>query len=143
MARVKLALPERFVFSTEMPIRITDINYGGHLGNDAVLSLVHEARVRFLKAYGFSELDVDGVGIIMADTVIVYQSEAFYGETVVIGVTAGDFSRSSCDFFYRLSDRASEREVARAKTRIVFFDYERRKAVAVPGAFRSIFEDES
>ncbi len=44
MPRVELELPERFQFVTEIPLRITDINYGGHLGNDALLSLLHEAQ---------------------------------------------------------------------------------------------------
>ena len=46
MARVEIELPEQFPFATEIPIRISDINYGNHLGNDAVLSLAQEARVR-------------------------------------------------------------------------------------------------
>jgi hypothetical protein len=46
-----------------------DINYGGHLGNDAVLSLVHEARVRFLKQQGYTENNIEGAGIIMADAI--------------------------------------------------------------------------
>jgi acyl-CoA thioester hydrolase len=141
MARVKLELPEHFPFSTEIPLRVGDINYGGHLGNDAVLSLIHEARVQFLKAYGFSELDVDGAGIIMADSVVVYRSEAFYGEVMVVDVTVGEFSRVGCDFFYRLSDQDSGREVVRAKTGIVFFDYEVRKTAAVPPKFKALFDE--
>ena len=46
MARIKLTLPERFPFTTTIPIRITDLNYGGHVGNDTVLALLHEARVQ-------------------------------------------------------------------------------------------------
>ena len=139
MARVKLELPEQFIFTTEMPLRVGDINYGGHLGNDAVLSLIHEARVQFLKANGFSELDVDGAGVIMADSVVVYKSEAFYGEVMVVDVTVAEFSRGGCDFFYRLLDKDSGREVARAKTGIVFFDYQARKTVAVPRKFKALF----
>ena len=139
MARVKLELPEAFGFSTEIPLRIGDINYGVHLGNDAVMSLIHEARVRFLKAHGFSELDVAGSSIILSDAVVMYRSEAFYGEVMVAEVTAGDFWRAGCDFFYRLSDRATGREVARAKTGIVFFDYETRKRAPAPEAFARIF----
>ena len=51
MARIKLDLPERFPFSTELRVRITDVNYGGHMGNDSLLGLLHEARVRFLEHY--------------------------------------------------------------------------------------------
>jgi acyl-CoA thioester hydrolase len=140
MARVKLDLPETFDFTTEIPLRIGDINYGGHLGNDAVLSLLHEARVQFLRANEFSELDVDGAGIIMADSVIVYRSEAFYGETMVVDVAVNDFARVGCDILYRISDKDSGREVVRAKTGIVFFDYETRKAMAVPQAFKTLFD---
>ncbi|MDA0710766.1 MAG: thioesterase family protein [bacterium] len=140
MARVKLDLPEAVVFETEMPLRIGDINYGGHLGNDSVLSLIHEARVRFLKSHGFSELDVGGVGILLSDAVIVYRSEAFYGETLVVSLGVGDFTRVGCDIFYCLSDRIANREVARAKTGIVFFDYKNRKTAAVPVAFKTLFE---
>ena len=74
MARIKLDLPEQFPFSTELRVRITDVNYGGHMGNDALLGLLHEARVRFLTQYGFSELNICGAGIIMADSVIVSPS---------------------------------------------------------------------
>jgi len=48
MARSRIDLPDSFPFGIDIPVRITDINYGGHLGNDAVLGLVHEARIAFL-----------------------------------------------------------------------------------------------
>ena len=37
MPRIKLELHEILIYSTEIPVRITDINYGGHLGNDSIL----------------------------------------------------------------------------------------------------------
>ena len=80
MARLTLALPERFPFTTEIEVRITDLNYGRHLGNDAMLGLVHEARVRFLRAHGLQELDVEGTGLVMIDAAIVYRAEAFAGD---------------------------------------------------------------
>jgi len=64
MARIKLELPETFSFRTEITVRITDLNYGGHLGNADTLVLIHEARVRFLKSYGYSEIDIEGYGTI-------------------------------------------------------------------------------
>ena len=138
MARVKLAMPGEFLFETEIPIRITDINYGGHLGNDSVLALVHEARVQFLAQYGFSELDVgEGAGMIQADAVIIFRSEAFYGDVVQIKVTVDDFSATGCDFLFLLSNKESGKEIARAKTGIVFFDYEKKKLLKVPDSFRT------
>ena len=139
MARIKLDLPAEFPFTTELRVRITDVNYGGHMGNDALLGLLHEARVRFLNHYGLSELDIFGVGLIMADSVIVYKSEAFPGETLDIAVAVTDFNRYGCDVVYRVSEKSSGREVARAKTGIVFFDYRERRKTPVPAGFRARF----
>lgn len=77
MGRIELNMPQQYSFSTEVEVRIGDINYGGHLGNDALLSLIHEARMRYFAALGYTELSLGGVGTIMADSAIVYKSEAF------------------------------------------------------------------
>ncbi len=135
MPRIKIDLPEHFSFSTEIPIYIGHINYGHHLDNAAMISLVAEARVRFFKALGYTELDIEGVGIVVADVAAQYKSEAFHGETLVIEMGANDFNKFGCDLVWRLSDKASGREVARGKHGIVFFDYAVRKPTAVPPAF--------
>ncbi|MGN6400032.1 MAG: hypothetical protein ACTHMD_06240 [Flavisolibacter sp.] len=54
MARIKINLPENFFFNAAIPIRITDLNYGGHVGNDTILSLLHEARVQFLNHFHYT-----------------------------------------------------------------------------------------
>ncbi|MBW7889315.1 MAG: thioesterase family protein [Bacteroidetes bacterium] len=140
MARVKLEIPQTFHFATEIPIRISDINYGGHLGNDAVLSLLHEARIRMLMEYGWSEFNIEEAGIIMTDSVIVYKSEAFYGESMRMQIAVKDFSTYGCDFYYLIRERETGREVARAKTGIAFFNYQERKLLVAPEKFRQQFE---
>ena len=135
MPRIKIDLPERFSFTTEIRIYINHINYGNHLDNSALLSLVSEARVRFFKAFGYTELNVEGCGIIVADVVVQYKSEAFHGEVLVFDMAANDFNKYGCDLVWRISDQASGREVARGKTGIMFFDYTARKAALVPPAF--------
>tara|TARA_B100001123_G_scaffold350114_1_gene400383 strand:+ start:2398 stop:2838 length:441 start_codon:yes stop_codon:yes gene_type:complete len=135
MPKLKIEIPDEFQFQTEIPIRISDINYGGHFGNDAVLSVVHESRVQFLGVHGFTESDVGGCGIIMSDAAIVYASEAFYGEILIVEITAGEAGRTSCDLLYKLTDRESKREVARARTRVVFYDYVKKRPVRIPEAF--------
>lgn len=137
MARIKLDMPENYIFSTEMPVRISDINYGGHLGNDAVLSMIHEARVRFLNHYHYTELDVEGLGIIMTDSAIVYKAEGFHGDEVRIDVAIDDFNKYGCDIYYLLSNKKTAVEIAHAKTGIVFFDYDQRKVVTVPESFKN------
>jgi len=140
MPRIKITIPEKFIFKTEIPIRITDINYGGHLGNDSLLSIIHEARVRFLNHLGYSESDVEGVGIIMIDSAIEYKSEGFYGDELLVEIAINDFTGIGCDFVYRLSNKKTLREIAVAKTGIVFFDYNKRKTAPVPPEFKKKIE---
>jgi acyl-CoA thioesterase FadM len=139
MARIKMEFPRSPVFSTDIDLRISDINYGGHLGHDSILSLTHEARVRFFRNFGFSELDVDGPGIIMSDVAIVYKSESFYGETMVVEIAVCDFMKYGCDLVYRLTEKGSGKVVAIAKTGIVFMDYAERKIAPVPKKFKKLF----
>ena len=139
MARIELNLPDNFSFSTDVRVRISDINYGNHLGNDALLSLVHEARLQFLQSRGFSELDIDGCGLILTDAVIVYKSQGFHGDLLTILAAVGDFTKYGCDFFYKVIRKNGGKEVARAKTGIVFFDYNRQKVAPVPAAFLDAF----
>ena len=135
MSRIKIELPEKFIYKTEIPIRITDINYGGHFGNDSLLSIVHEARIRFFKSLGFEELDVEGVGIIMIDAQIQYKQEGFYGDILIIEIALTEFTSVGCDFVYRVTNKNTNKEIALAKTGIVFFDYEKRKTASVPAEF--------
>lgn len=140
MTRVRIDLPETFVFSTEIPIRISDINYGNHLGHDAILPLAHEARLRFLNSLGYTEFDIEGASYIMADAAILYKGQGYYGQTLVIEIAVRDFTRSGCDFVYRISEKTSGSEIARLKTGMVFFDYGKGKTVPVPQTFRSRVE---
>ena len=140
MARIRLELPEHFPFSTRIEVRVTDVNYGGHVGNDTMLSFVHEARVRFFRSHGFTELDVGGAGIIMTDAALVFRGESFVGDVLNVEVAAGEPSRSGCDLYYRLTREDDDTTpILDAKTGIVFFDYERRKTVRMPEAFKKVF----
>ena len=140
MERIKVELPKKFHFRTEIHIRITDINYGGHLGNDSMLSIIHEARVRLFKSLGFEELNVNGVGIIMIDAEIQFKLQGFYGEILIIEIAVTEFTSIGCDFVYRVTNKNTKKEIALAKTGIVFFDYEKQKTAPVPIEFRKKIE---
>lgn len=134
MSRIKLELPEHFSFSTKIPIRITDINYGGHAGNDSILAMIHEARIQFLQQYAYNEKDFAGVGLIMNDVVIEFKKELFYGDVVDVAVTATAFERVSFDIVYKLNTHRNGKNiiVATAKTGMVCFDYSSKKIASVP-----------
>lgn len=134
MQRIKIDLPATFSFTTHIPVRITDLNYGNHVGNDTVLSIIHEARMQFLLHHGYTELNLGGAGVIMSDVGMQYKNELHYGDVVIASVTVGGMSKIAFDLYYKLEKQSDGKTVtvALAKTGIVCYDYEQRKTVAIP-----------
>jgi acyl-CoA thioesterase FadM len=134
MPKTKLVLPDRFPFTTHIPVRVTDLNYGGHVGNDSILSLIHEIRVQFLVHHGYEEFNLAGAGLIMTDVAIEFRNELFYGDILWASVAAGEFSRVGFELYYRLEKKSGEKmlTVAVARTGMICYDYKAKKIVSVP-----------
>ena len=139
MPRIKLKPLDSYPFSIEIVVRVTDINYGGHLGNDKLLALVHEARAAFLADFDFTEIDCGGVSLIMADAALMFQSEAYAGDTLKIEVAAGGVTRSGFRLFYRVSRPADSQKIALSETGMVCYDYTTGKIKPLPEAVKRIF----
>lgn len=136
MPRIRITLPNTFHFSCIIPVRVTDINYGGHAGNDALLGMIHEARVQFLHQLGYTEFSMEGVGLIMADAAIEFKNEVFMGDKLLVSVAPGDFQRVGFDLYYRAEKETDGKKipVVFAKTGMICFDYSQRKIAPIPGA---------
>ncbi len=134
MDRIKLDLAKQFAFTTILTIRITDLNYGGHVGNDTFLSLLQEARQLFLKHFGYSELEIAGTGLIMVDAAIEYKKELNYADTIEISVAAVNFDKLGFDLHYlvQLKENGQLTVAAKAKTGMMCYDYANKKKTSVP-----------
>ena len=132
MPRIKVALPDTFAFTTEISVRITDLNYGAHLGNDALLSMLHEARVQFLRHLGTAEFDpATRLGFIMADVAVEYKGEGFHGDVLRFRLAASDLNKYGFDVVYDVQNQRGQ-AIARAKTGMLCFDYTTRKLRPLP-----------
>ncbi|MFO7653970.1 MAG: thioesterase family protein [Candidatus Krumholzibacteriia bacterium] len=138
MPRAALAPLPQYPFRASVKVRITDLNYGGHLGNDRMLALLHEARVAWLASHDWSELDCAGAALIMADAALLFQKEAFAGDVLDIEVAAGEPSRVGFRLFYRVTRPADGARVALAETGLVCFDYGTRRLLPLPDAVRAV-----
>lgn len=139
MARVKVSIPAHTHFTASVPVRVTDLNYGNHLGNDALLSILHEARMQLLNHFGWSELSIGGASLIMADVAIEYMGEGFYGDVLRISMAFDDISKYGFDITYHVRNQ-SGKEVARAKTGMLCFNYQERKLMALPDEVKAKIE---
>jgi acyl-CoA thioester hydrolase len=139
MSRIKIDLPDSFAFSTGLSVQITDLNYGAHVGNDKVLSFLHEARVRYLQSFGYTEFNLEGIGLIMADAALVFKNEIFYGDQLLISIQPAEFSRVGFELIYKIEKKSEEPllSMAYAKTTMICYNYDLKKIVTLPQSVKN------
>jgi acyl-CoA thioester hydrolase len=140
MARIKIELPKKCIATFKIPVRITDINYGNHVGNDSLVAIIHEARMQFLHQHGYTELDVSGTSLIMNELFVEFKNEAFYKDQLEVKIFAGEIFKVGFEFFYSLSTMRDKSSllIANAKTGMVCFNYEEKKLIPVPEELKKI-----
>ena len=141
MARLQLSFPEdQFYYSTPMSVRVTDINAGNHLGNDSMISMISEARARFLFEFGVAETERDGTGIIVTDLATTYRAEAHARDQLLFEVGVMDFNKYGGDIIFRITRPRDRKLIAMAKSGFVFFNYKTSEVVVMPEEFRGKFD---
>jgi acyl-CoA thioester hydrolase len=140
MPRIKLTEQPSYPFEMSLTVRVTDLNYGAHLANNAVVELLHEARVNLLRQLGCSEHNLgDGqTGIIMGDLVVNFKQEGFLFDQLKIKSCVAEFSRRGFRIFHKVCK--GDDTLALAETGIIAFDYENRRPAPIPEAFHKAME---
>jgi acyl-CoA thioesterase FadM len=140
MARLKLDFPEeQYYYTTPLTVRVTDINGANHLGNDSMISMISEARARFLFEFGVRESERDGTGIIVTDLATTYRAEAHARDQLLFEVGVMDFNKYGGDITFRITRPRDKTLIAMAKSGFVFYNYKSGQVVAMPDEFRSKF----
>ena len=141
MARLKLHFPEdQYYYSTLLTVRVTDINGANHLGNDSMISMISEARARFLFDVGLPEAEPDGTGIIVTDLATTYRAEAHARDQLLFEVGVMDFNKYGGDITFRITRPHDKTLIAMAKSGFVFFNYKTSQVVAMSDDFRHKFD---
>jgi acyl-CoA thioester hydrolase len=141
MAKIKLKPRGSYQYQYNTTINVRDVNYGGHLGNDAVVALLQEARLRLLRDLGCSELDLgDGeTGIIMNELAVNYQSEGYLFDEISVLSEITDVKAAS----FRIQHRVirGDTTLALAEVGIVAFNYTSRSISEIPKTFINKLEN--
>jgi len=132
--RIKVVFPEFKQFTWRYTLTQNEINYGGHLGNDSVLTLAQMARIQFYNSIGCSELNLgDNIGSIMAASQVQYMSEGFLGDAIETAIAIDGIKRNAFELFYKISKPTGN--IAIVRTSILAFDYSKKKIVSLPSIF--------
>jgi len=143
VSRVSEAENFASIFSCSLQVRVSDLNYGNHVGNDRILGYMHEARVLWLASDGLSEIDVGGCGTIMTSAAVDYKSQAFLQQQLTIELGVGCVAGSRFTLLYRIYRTDSGRQVAAGATDMCCFDYQRQRPVRIPGKLSTLLQGDN
>jgi acyl-CoA thioester hydrolase len=134
MPRTKLTELPVYKFRYAITLQPRDINYGGHLGVDSLVSIVGTARAYIFKSAGLSEINLgdERTGIIMMDLVVNLKAEGFMFDNLEIYTHIGELTKNGFRFFHKVT--RGDSVIALAEMGFLTFDYAARKVSSVPEA---------
>ena len=132
MSRKELKEQKQYEFRCTITLQPRDINYEGHLGAEAITSLVNNAQATILHGLGFNEEDLgDGqTGITISELAVNLKTQAFVFDELQIHTHFGEFRRNSFRIFHRITKGLAV--VALVETGITAFNRDSSKIAAVP-----------
>jgi acyl-CoA thioester hydrolase len=124
---------ETFEFVHRERVRFRDLDAMAHVNNAVFATYVEQARIEYLRHLAL----LDGplyAGMILARLEIDFVAPGEPDGEVEIGVRPARSGTKSFELEYEL--RQGEREVARARTVLVAYDYDRAQSVPLPDRWR-------
>ena len=67
------------IYEMDYKVIVSDINYGGHMGNERALIIFQQTRMEWLTSIGYDEADIEGKGMIQLESHVYYMKEVSYG----------------------------------------------------------------
>ena len=130
---------ESFNFSIPITVRIGDINYGNHAGYHCYFLFFQEARIAYLKQFGFSEHDIAGYAMMISTADCRYKRELFLGDEVMVSCRVSRLKSKLFTMNYRI-ERAGQ-VCATGSTTSLCLDPRGKKAVKLPPVFVRVVEE--
>ncbi len=91
-----------YKFHRNLTVRVNDLNYGNHVGHQTFFSYFQEARVAYLNQFGFSELDMGGCGMIMAEAGCKYKRALFLNDRIRVACAVVELKSKRFTMAYQI-----------------------------------------
>lgn len=124
------------MFEIDYKVIVSDINYGGHLGNERALIIFQQTRMEWLNSIGFDEvyLGEEGKGLIQLESHVYYKKEIMLGEILKCVIKEIVVARSNFDIVYEIINQKGEIAIS-GSTKMMAFDYKNKRATRIPKVF--------
>lgn len=104
MARVQIDMPEKFVYSTTLEVRVGDLAGGFHLGNHVLISYFNEVLFQFLRDTDLRRLFDRRNIFINSDLALIYKSESNHWDMLKFDMAVTPSGNSGFDLYFRVTN---------------------------------------
>lgn len=122
------------MFEINYKVIVSDINYGGHMGNERALILFQQVRMDWLNSIGYDEADIEGKGLIQLESHVYYLKEVFLGENLICRIKNVNLEKITFTIEYEIINEKNEVAI-NGSTKMAIFDYERKRLSRIPKEF--------
>jgi len=121
-----------------LEVKIGDIGYGNHMGNDKALLFFHDARIKMFNSIGFEELNIgNNTGIVVSEAHVYYYKEVFLYDVLEATLEVDEITPTSFFLNYEFTRQSDSKIVLKGSTKIIAFDYATKKVAKIPDEFLS------
>ena len=109
------------MFSNTIKVRYNETDKGGRVYHSNYLVWLDMTRTEFLRSLGISyaKLEEEGIFIVVRKAEIEYFSSAEFDKEYTITIENICLNKIKLDFYYSVKDNNSDKEIAKAFTRLV------------------------
>ena len=142
MSRIRLNFDDR-VFTYETLIRVwaTDITVGAQASPEAMVTMLSEARARYLNAQGIMEVESDFDGILITDLATEFVSRALAHQELIFEVGLSGKNKYGGDIVIRVTRREDGSDVMRAKFGFVCYNFYTNQVIPVTEKINKLFHE--
>lgn len=116
-----------------MTVRVSDLNYANHVGYQNYFSFFQEARIAYLKQFDYSEMDIEGHGMIIGEANCRYKRELFLNDPIQVECAVTELLSKGFVMAYRITK--ANAICAEGYTKNFCYDYQAKRVIRPPAAF--------
>jgi acyl-CoA thioester hydrolase len=90
-------------FHIDLDVRVGDLNYGNHVGHQHYFLYFQEARMAYLKQLGYSETDIEGLSMVVAEASCRYKRELLHGDRIQVQCGIAEIKSKAFIFEYTIT----------------------------------------
>ena len=126
---------DNYKFSITLRVRAGDLNYGNHVGHQNYFLYFQEARIAYLKRFGFSELDIAGCAMMIVEANCRYQKELFLDDNLFVGCRVSELRKRLFTMEYVIMRERDQSVCGDGFTTCLCLDNHTKKVIRLPQKF--------